>query len=137
MASNNTLNHDQKKIDSKTLQSSLYIYRAKVISVYDGDTVTVVIDLGFNITNEFHVRLYGIDTPELRGVEDKTPGINARERLKQLVLGQDVFLSTLKDKKEKYGRYLATIWLPSNDEEGAVNINLMLVDEGLAKEYIP
>lgn len=46
----------------------MYRYRAKVKSVYDGDTCTVDIDLGFHITlRDIKVRLYGVDTPELRG----------------------------------------------------------------------
>ena len=44
----------------------MYTYKAKAISVYDGDTVTLVVDLGFKISTEVKLRLEGIDTPELR-----------------------------------------------------------------------
>jgi micrococcal nuclease len=43
-----------------------YFYKAKIISVYDGDTVTAVIDLGFEITKKIKIRLYGINAPEIR-----------------------------------------------------------------------
>lgn len=46
-----------------------YTYQAKIISVYDGDTCTAVIDLGFRISFEIKLRLAGINTPELRGEE--------------------------------------------------------------------
>ena len=47
-----------------------YIYSAEVIKVYDWDTITVNIDLWFNnIWKDQTIRLYGIDTPELRGKE--------------------------------------------------------------------
>ena len=47
---------------------SLYTYRAKIISVYDGDTVTADIDLGLSIwARAEKMWRYGIDTPEIRG----------------------------------------------------------------------
>ena len=45
----------------------MYTYRAKIIGVYDGDTITALVELGFNVTIELKLRLYGIDTPEVRG----------------------------------------------------------------------
>ena len=48
----------------------MYEYRATVISVYDGDTITVDIDLGFGIVlRKQKLRLYGLNTPEVRGAE--------------------------------------------------------------------
>ena len=38
-----------------------YYYKAKVVSVYDGDTITCVIDLGFSLSAKIKVRLLGID----------------------------------------------------------------------------
>jgi micrococcal nuclease len=58
----------------------MYTYRAKIISVYDGDTVTALVDLGFGITNKIKIRLKGINTPEVRGAE-RPEGIVSRDYL--------------------------------------------------------
>ena len=105
----------------------MYTYRAKIISVYDGDTVTALVDLGFGITNKIKVRLKGINTPELRGVE-RAQGIISRDFLREKILNKDIIIQTFKDKKGKYGRYIGTLWF---DEE---NINELLVERGLAEK---
>lgn len=106
-----------------------YKYKATVIDVYDGDTITVFIQLGFDISFKTKLRLYGIDTPEIRG-EERPDGLVSRDWLREKILNKEVIIQTYKDRTGKYGRYLATIFL----EE--VNINLQLIEEGLAEEYI-
>tara|TARA_R110000824_G_scaffold24717_3_gene86716 strand:- start:1538 stop:1864 length:327 start_codon:yes stop_codon:yes gene_type:complete len=108
----------------------MYTYRAKIVKVYDGDTVTAVVDLGFGITNKIKVRLKGINTPELRG-DERALGIISRDFLREKILNKDIVVETFKDKKGKYGRYIGTLWI--NDE----NINELLVEQGYAekKEY--
>ena len=107
----------------------MYEYRAKVIKVYDGDTVTVDIELGFNIVlHKQKIRLIGINTPEVRGPE-KNEGIIARDALRKRILNKKVILKTYKDKKGKYGRWLGEIWI---DDE---SINDWLLTEGYAVEY--
>jgi micrococcal nuclease len=108
----------------------MYTYRAKIISVYDGDTVTALVDLGFGITNKIKIRLKGINTPEIRGSE-RPRGLVSRDFLREKVLNKDIIVETFKDKKGKYGRYIGTLWL---DEE---NVNKLLVEQGYAeiKEY--
>jgi micrococcal nuclease len=44
----------------------MYEYGCTVTRVVDGDTIDVVLDLGFSILHKCRVRLYGIDTPESR-----------------------------------------------------------------------
>lgn len=110
----------------------LYHYKATVVNVYDGDTCTVDIDLGLHtwIKGE-KIRLTRINAPELRGTE-KTKGLNSRDFLRSQILGKDVYIETFKDKKEKYGRYLAEIWLV--DETGKlINLNDEMVKNGFAK----
>jgi micrococcal nuclease len=111
---------------------SLYHYRARVVSVYDGDTCTVDIDLGLStwVRGE-KLRLHRINAPELRG-SSAARGRAARDYLKKLVEGKEVLLHTIKDRREKYGRYLAEMWLPGPD--GTVqNINDALVAAGHAR----
>jgi len=120
----------------KSMETTLYHYRAVVRKVYDGDTCTVDIDLGLG--SWFHgekLRLYGINAPEVRGVERPT-GLRSRDFLRSQIQGKEVILQTIKDKKGKYGRYLANIWL--EDESGNLsNVNDLLVQQGYAvyKEY--
>lgn len=109
----------------------MYNYKAKIIDVYDGDTVTAMVDLGFLHFQEMKLRLYGIDTPELRG-EEREQGIVVRDILREMVLGKEVTIRSYKDKQGKYGRYLANIIL-----EDGLEVNQWLVDNGHAKEYCP
>ena len=113
-----------------------YIYKAEVISIYDGDTMVLQIDLGFDIKHRITVRLARINAPEVRG-ESRLEGFESRDFLIDTIFGESgpadntVVIKTYKDKKEKYGRYLADIFLDG------VCLNDELVKNGLAvyKEY--
>jgi micrococcal nuclease len=107
----------------------MYEYRAIVTRVYDGDTITVDIDLGFYTWIKSQViRLYGIDTPEIRG-EERPEGLVSAEWLRSRILDKEVILKTHKDQKGKYGRWLAEVYLDG------VNLNEKLIEEGLAEPY--
>jgi len=108
----------------------MYEYRAIVTRVYDGDTITVNIDLGFEhwMMNQ-KIRLYGIDTPEIKG-EERPEGLKSAEWLRSRIYGEEIILKTHKDKKGKYGRWLAEVYF-----EG-VNLNQQLIKEGLAEPYM-
>jgi micrococcal nuclease len=111
---------------------NLYNYRANVISVYDGDTITVDIDLGMGVwIRKQKIRLASINAPEVRGKE-KEEGIKSREWLRDKILGKEIVLETIKDKKGKYGRWLGNIWLEEDYEY--ININELIVEEGFAIE---
>jgi micrococcal nuclease len=118
------------------MDTGLYRYKAKVTKVYDGDTCTVDIDLGMGtwIRGE-KLRLYRINAPEVRGVE-RPQGLISRDFLRGQIKGKEVIIQTVKDKKGKYGRYLADIWLKGDDEKW-ININDLLVSQGYAeyKDY--
>ena len=107
----------------------LYTYKAKCVSVYDGDSITLDIDLGFNhwMLNQ-KIRLFGIDTPEIRGPE-RPDGLVSAERLRGLIEGKDVIMVSHRDRAGKYGRWLATIYIDN------ININQLLLEEGWAKLY--
>jgi len=109
----------------------LYHYKALVTAAYDGDTVTADIDLGLKtIVKGEKLRLNRINTPEVRG-EEREAGLVSRDWLRERIVGRSVLIETFKDKKGKYGRYIAEIWLPKND--GYTNINDELVAKGLAE----
>ena len=114
-----------------TVDCGLYEYKAEIIAVYDGDTVTADIDLGFNTwRRDERLRLSGINAPEVRGKE-RPEGLISRDALREKILGKEVIICTIRDKKGKYGRYLVEIHL-----EG-LNINGWLVDSKYAvyKDY--
>jgi endonuclease YncB( thermonuclease family) len=107
----------------------MYDYMAKVIKVYDGDTITVDIDLGFGIElKKQSIRLLGINTPEVRG-EEREQGLISKEALSNRILNKTILLKTYKDKKGKYGRWLGEIYL------GEENLNEWLINEGYAEKY--
>ena len=114
----------------------LHCYKALVVSVYDGDTIIVDIDLGLGIwVRGEKLRFYGINTPEVRGVE-RPEGLKSRDYLRNLIDGKEIMIKTIKDKKGKYGRYLAEIFLEADDGE-LKNVNDHLVSQGYAeyKDY--
>lgn len=132
---------DNSKVTVKTLSAAklsetLYYYQAIVRSVYDGDTLTVDIDLGMhNWVHGEKLRLLRINAPELKG-PTRTAGAAARDFLRSLVDGKAIVIETYKDDKEKYGRYLAEVWV-QDDGERYFNVNDRMVKEGHAayKEY--
>lgn len=109
----------------------MYTYEAKVIDVYDGDTITAIVDLGFHINVTIKVRLYGINAPEIKG-STRDAGIKSRDWLSEQVLNKTLTINTFKDKQEKYGRWLGTLSLPGIDK----TINQTMIDLGLAVEYM-
>lgn len=118
------------------MEDKLYHYRAIVRSVYDGDTCTVDIDLGLRAwIKEEKLRLLRINAPELRGAE-REAGLRSRDFLRSQIDGKEIFIETFKDRRGKYGRYLAEIWLKQDDDIW-LNINDLLVEQGYAiyQEY--
>jgi len=109
----------------------MYEYRAFVRKVYDGDTITCDIDLGFNvIMRNQKLRLVGINTPEVRG-ESRPEGLKVRDIVRSRISNKWVVIKTHKDKKGKYGRWLGEIY-ESDIEE---SLNQWLLNEGHAVEY--
>jgi micrococcal nuclease len=112
----------------------MYEYKATVKRVIDGDSLVLDIDLGFYMfMNETKIRLYGLDTPEMNS-EDPLLRLQAvlatRYLYDNLPVGSKVIIKTILDKREKYGRLLATIFT----KEG-LNINEGLLENKLAISY--
>ena len=82
----------------------MYQYKAKLIRVVDGDTVDAMIDCGFSTFKKERIRLYGINTPEIRtrDKKEKEKGFAAKARLEEL-LGEgnnEFIVETSIDKKQ-------------------------------------
>lgn len=111
-------------------------YVRKVEGVVDGDTIDVLIDLGFDILFASRVRLAGIDTPESRtkDLKEKALGLEAKEYLKKhLKDAKSVVIKTEKmDSSEKYGRILGWVYVDGN----TVSLNDMMIEDGYAWGYL-
>jgi len=131
----NRFSFNIRKKDLIMIPNKLYHYRAIVVGVYDGDTINVNIDLGLStwINNE-KLRLARINAPELKGKE-RPKGLKSRDFLRDLLMNKKVIIQTIKDRKEKYGRYLAEVWLEENGK--FINVNDLMVEKKLAvyKKY--
>jgi micrococcal nuclease len=111
-------------------------YVRKVENVVDGDTIDVLIDLGFDILFQSRVRLAGIDTPESRtkDLAEKARGLESKEYLKKHLKDakSDVNKTEKMDSSEKYGRILG--WVYVNGD--TVSLNDMMINDGYAWGYM-
>ena len=111
-------------------------YVRKVENVVDGDTIDVLIDLGFDILFQSRVRLAGIDTPESRtkDLAEKALGLESKEYLKkQLKDAKSVVIKTEKmNSTEKFGRILGWIYINGDTE----SINDKMINDGYAWGYM-
>jgi micrococcal nuclease len=108
----------------------MYTYMAEVVRILDGDTIEVIIDLGFKVYWKTKIRLAGIDAPE----KDTPAGQVAIDALRFMIASSKVRIVTEKDKQEKFGRYLATVYPFAGNGEG-VSVNELMVIGGYAREY--
>jgi micrococcal nuclease len=118
-------------------EEKMYEYFVKeVVKVVDGDTIDVVIDLGFDIMFASRVRLAGIDTPESRTADkyEKALGLESKKYLEaRIKAAKNVVIKTEKlDSSEKYGRILGWIYL---DGEGN-SVNHEMIEKGYAWGYL-
>lgn len=107
----------------------MYHYRAAVLKVVDGDTVHLDCDLGFDIRREDSFRLAHIDAPEMSTPE----GVAAKQWLADQLaaMGGVIEITTLKDRREKFGRFLCEIW----HSDPPVMLNLEMIEAGHAVAY--
>jgi endonuclease YncB( thermonuclease family) len=99
-------------------------YQARVISVTDGDTIVLNIDLGRRHYSIDSIRLIGVNAREL----SQPGGHEAADYLRTLCPeGLTVRFQTFKNKSDKYGRWLGRVYLPP-----MVDLNQMMVDAGHA-----
>jgi micrococcal nuclease len=111
----------------------------KIKKVLDGDTIDVVIDLGFDLAKTERVRIAGVDTPEkrTRNLEEKALGIDAtnwlKDKLNETIKGEDelVVRTELKGGVGKYGRLLGWLYVGDSD----LSLNEQMITEGYAHAY--
>ncbi len=121
----------------------IYIYKAELIRVVDGDTVDLIIDLGFDTQRKERFRLYGIDAPEMNTLAGKAAKAWLWEVLQPLeaIYVQTIQLET-KAKRDKYGRFLAVLYSDLSDLRANLqpktlaveSVNARMIVRGHAKE---
>ncbi len=111
----------------------------EIVKVVDGDTIDVIIDLGFDLYKKERVRVAGVDTPEkrTRDLEEKELGIDATnwltEQLDSAIDGEDdlVIRTEIDGGFGKYGRLLGWLYIGEDTE----SINERMIREGYAWKY--
>ncbi len=128
--------------------SDMFVYHAKVLRVVDGDTIDVLVDLGFSTHRKIRVRLYGINAPEsrTRDLAEKKLGLAAKARLIEILeeLDNQIFLKS--HGIGKFGRCLGELFYyrteteedddgETYEEELKTSINNQLIVEGHGYAY--
>jgi micrococcal nuclease len=106
----------------------MYTYIATIKKVYDGDTIIVDIDLGFNIyLYKQIVRLHGIDTPEIRtkNLLEKEAGLKVRDYIRKLMPVDSKVVLHSRSVKGKFGRILGDFELLNLPPCWAGNVKLL------------
>ena len=121
-------------------RKSCYNFRVtKITKVLDGDTIDVIIDLGFDLFKKERVRIAGVDTPEkrTRNLDEKALGLDAtnwlKDKLEGAISGDDdlVIRTELVGGVGKYGRLLGWCYIG----DSPVSLNEMMITEGYAWSY--
>ena len=121
-------------------RKSCYNFRVtEITKVLDGDTIDVLIDLGFDLFKKERVRIAGVDTPEkrTRNLEEKALGVDAtnwlKEKLESTLAGDDelTIRTELVGGVGKYGRILGWLYVG----ESNVSLNEQMITEGYAHAY--
>tara|TARA_R110001606_G_scaffold361754_5_gene515031 strand:+ start:26740 stop:27567 length:828 start_codon:yes stop_codon:yes gene_type:complete len=114
---------DKLSVNATIVQPAVSTYRSKhyVSKVYDGDTIT--------LKNGERVRLLGINTPEIesRYRQGEAGGIAAKMWLQEKLSAGEVFLEFDKQRRDKYKRLLAHLFLQNGE-----HLNKEIVRAGLA-----
>jgi micrococcal nuclease len=119
------------------LEQDFWTYKAKYRSNYDGDTVSLDIDLGFKMfLINTPCRLFGINCPELRGLTYE-PGRLSKLHVQRVLEDPNItiVIKSIKDKSCKYGRPLIDLYYKQSDSEEFIHLNQELINLGLAIKY--
>jgi len=109
-----------------------WTYRARCLRVIDGDTLSVALDLGFDVYKTETLRLAGLDAPERNTPEGKDVKAKVEAWLRSVgeIIPWPLLVSTAKT--DKYGRYVATVADAATDRP---TLNDWLLSTGMAKPY--
>lgn len=150
-----SLSHEQRLQILKEQMMPRYEYHGYLLSHYDGDTATFLVDQGLDGWTKQTFRLYRINSPEIRG-ESRVAGLAAKQQLADMFdkfaiaeheFGKVFLIRTHKRKraqagrrrakKGKYGRYLVEILGIDHERVVPVNLNDRMIETGHAIEFMP
>lgn len=97
-----------------------YIYKAKILNVFDSSSFCLLIDLGFNVFIIKEVELFGVKSVE---IDD-----NVKSFLKELLINKEVRIKAYKNKDD----YLVEISAEISDS--VVNLSSYLFSLGYVKK---
>jgi micrococcal nuclease len=108
-----------------------YRYVTLLLAIVDGDTIHAEIRLGCDVRTRQTIRFYGVNAPEM----STAAGVASKEFVVRWFADNapdGLFtLETVKDKREKYGRYLGILYANGR------SLNDDLVAAGMAVPYFP
>ena len=112
----------------------MWEYQIRVLRIIDGDTIDAAVDLGFFTHRNIRVRLYGIDTPEVRtrDAEEKKRGFAAKAMLTKLLNDADKVIMKSHG-IGKFGRCLGEIFVEKGEQ--TINISETLIAQGFGEKY--
>lgn len=99
----------------------LWQYRARPTRVVDGDTIDVLIDVGFDIAFSARLRVLGVDTPEMRG-DEREAGLIAKTFVEDWcqdaaqLTDSDWPLIVVTEEADSFGRWLARVYDTASEE---------------------
>lgn len=102
-------------------------YKATILRHVDADTTHAEVMLGFDVRVRLTFRWAGLDAPEISTDVGKAAHAAVQ---RWLPVGSTCEVSTRRDSREKFGRYLATFHLPDGTD-----VNAALIAEGMARPY--
>ncbi len=119
------------------MNDKLFWYKAKVLRVHDGVMLNLEFDLGLASYRHLNIRLKGVNTPEVLGMdpesEEYAKGIAAKKFVEERLLDKTVWVHTYKDGMGKYDRYLGDVFFQDGDGKH-VNISKLLLEDNIAEE---
>jgi len=122
---------DDDEISAVTTKDIFTLSPEQIVEVYDGDTFKIDLPSQHPLFgDDISVRVFGIDTPEMRGTSDdvKALAYKAKNRTQELLL--DAKTIELKNpQRGKYFRVLAEVWIDGE------SLGEKLKSDGLAKDY--
>jgi len=117
------------------MPSEIFVYRARLVRVVDGDTCDLTVDVGFHMTTTQRFRLLGINTPELhsKDLAERERAVAATQALTSMLSqgGGDWPLLVRTQKSDAFGRWLAEIWIENN----SLHVNDALLAGGFAVPF--
>lgn len=128
---------------AENLDAGRFLYKVNLVKVVDGDTVDVVVDLGFYVAMQRRFRLLGINAPETNSKDPavRAAAATAKNALAQMLTTADAAgtlrVRSQKDEGDKYGRYLGTFLVVDSTGTEVLNVNDAMLKGGYAVAYNP